>query len=223
LAIGALLGATLLSTPVARAQVMPGNPAPDFSLLDVGGQEYGLSQYAGKVVLLAFVGYGWNQCRAAGPAVEQIWQDFAGAHPFQLLAVDFWNGTIASVQGYIDATGASYPVLRNGGFLSSPSQYGIAYDNYVVVDATGIVRYTSVDEVFTSLGRFHDASIREAIEAALPTTALEGATWSAVKQLYRLQGGPGEAVGAPWGAESALTGASGASRVLPTSGCGAVR
>ena len=106
------------------------------------------------------------------------------------MAIDCWNGNIAAVQSYIDLTGATYPVLRNGGYLSSPSDYGIAYDNYVVVDTEGFVRYTSVDEVFTALGRFHGASIRAAIQKALPTTGLEGATWSAVKQLYRLPGVP---------------------------------
>jgi hypothetical protein len=101
------------------------------------------------------------------------------------VAIDFWNGNTASVQSYADLTGATYPVLRQGGYLSSPDQYDIGYDNYVVVDAAGIVRYTSVGEVYTALGRFHDGNIRDAIQESLPSMGLRQSTWSAVKKLYR--------------------------------------
>ena len=41
----------------ASAQIRPGDPAPDFVLQDVSGATYTLSQFRGKVVLLAFWGY----------------------------------------------------------------------------------------------------------------------------------------------------------------------
>lgn len=98
--------------------------------------------------------------------------------------MDFWNGNLASVQSFVAATGVTFPVLRNGGYLSSPDHYGIAYDNYVVVDAQGIVRYTSISEIYGALGRFNDAHIRDAIVAHLPV-AVRDRTWSAVKSLFR--------------------------------------
>ena len=101
-----------------------------------------------------------------------------------MLAVDCWNGNVASVQSFITVTGATYPVLRNGGFLSAPSQYGIDYDNYVVVDPDGVVRYTSVQEIFGAFGRFAEAHVRAAILQHLPLP-VQGATWAAVKQLFR--------------------------------------
>ena len=101
-----------------------------------------------------------------------------------MLALDCWNGNSVSVQSYISATGATYPVLRNAGFLQGPNYYNIAYDNYVVVDAQGIVRYTSVGEPFTQLGRFNGANLRAAITQNLPS-GVDATTWSVVKQLYR--------------------------------------
>ncbi|HZL86683.1 MAG TPA: TlpA disulfide reductase family protein [Candidatus Krumholzibacteria bacterium] len=122
------------------------------------------------------------QCRAAGPVVEQIWQDYKDK-PFRVLAVDCWNGNTAAVQSFIDATGATFPVLRNGGSLLTA--YHVRYDNYVLVDAQGIVRYVSEGvEVFGPLGRFHNAHLRSAIDRHLPTP-VSAPTWSTVKSLYR--------------------------------------
>jgi hypothetical protein len=75
------------------------------------------------------------------------------------------------VQGYISITGTTFPVLRNGQGLQS--SYGIFYDNYVVVDEDGIVRYTSVNEIFTGLGRFNDANLRAAILGGVTSTEVE--------------------------------------------------
>ena len=50
--------AALLSFPAAALAVAPGDVAPDFALLDTSGASISLSGFAGKVVLLAFVGYG---------------------------------------------------------------------------------------------------------------------------------------------------------------------
>lgn len=63
--------------------------------------------------------------------------------------------------------------------------YALEYDNYVVVDALGIVRYTSQAYSHApATGRFFDAELRAAVQAALPT-GIEGRTWSTVKGLYR--------------------------------------
>jgi hypothetical protein len=75
-------------------------------------------------------------------------------------------------------------VLLAGGFLQDPSFYNILYDNYVLVDANGIVRYTSVNEVFTGTGRFDDSHLRAAIDQWLPTD-VEPRTWSQVKSLFQ--------------------------------------
>jgi hypothetical protein len=109
-----------------------------------------------------------------------VWQDLK-AFPFQVLAIDTWNGNIANVNDYAFRTGATYPVLRNGSLTRIA--YGIAYDNYVLIDASGTVRYTSVGEVFTGAGRWNDAAVRAAIAAHLPAATVPR-SWSAVKALY---------------------------------------
>jgi len=165
----------------ARAEVRPGDLAPDFTLPDIHDVEHTLSDFRGRVVLLDFIGYSCNPCILAAPAVEQIWQDFKASGGFQALAVDMWNGRIFNVVGYIEATGTTFPVLRNAGLLQDPSRYGIGVDNYLVIDADGIVRYTSVDE---QSDPFNDAAIRSTIQTYLPV-AVNTRTWGTIKGLYR--------------------------------------
>jgi cytochrome oxidase Cu insertion factor (SCO1/SenC/PrrC family) len=42
----------------SAAALGPGDPAPDFTLNDVNGVPYTLSDYRGQVVLLALIGHG---------------------------------------------------------------------------------------------------------------------------------------------------------------------
>jgi hypothetical protein len=99
-----------------------------------------------------------------------------------MLALDCWNGTPSSVQNFLVATGFTFPMLVQAGFVQT--LWGIAYDNYVLVDKDGIVRYTSVGETFGALGRFHDGHLRAAIRAWLPLP-VESPSWGAVKEMYR--------------------------------------
>ena len=114
--------------------------------------------------------------------MEQVWRDY-GDRNVQVVAVDFWRGSAVLVRGFAHDVGATYPVLLGGVYLSGSTQYGIAYDNYIVIDAQGVVRYTSVNEIFTGLGRWNDAAVRAVVDQWLPT-AVEQASWSAVKALF---------------------------------------
>jgi len=132
------------------------------------------------------------QCRAAGPAVEAIWQDYRATQRFQILGLECWQTTppaAPAIQQFIAGTGValSMPLLGLAFYLQQglPSGYGVQYDNYVIVDAQGIVRYTSVAESHNNpLGRFNDTALRNAIQTWLPSP-VETHTWSALKELYR--------------------------------------
>ena len=102
-----------------------------------------------------------------------------------VIEVDTWNGTANDVQRFVNFTGASFPVLQLGGFLQTQNYYDMPYDNYVVIDADGIVRYTSRELSHVgSIGRFSDQALRTVIQAWLPSP-VESHSWSTVKGLYR--------------------------------------
>jgi len=100
-----------------------------------------------------------------------------------MLAVDVWNGSVPSVQGYIAATGSTFPVLRSGGYLTQAAYYGMNRDNYLVIDVEGIVRYASTT-VQGGIGGWSDSAVRNAINATL-TVGVDSTTWSGVKELFR--------------------------------------
>jgi hypothetical protein len=107
-----------------------------------------------------------------------------------VLGLECWQVTppaAPAIQQFVLATGATMPILGLAFYLQQqpPFGYGIQYDNYVLVDAEGIVRYTSVNESHGNpLGRYNDAALRAAIQTWLPT-AVDPATWSTLKELYR--------------------------------------
>jgi len=86
-------------------------------------------------------------------------------------------------------SGYPFPLLRQAGLLRFSPGYDLAEDNYVVVDANGIVRYTSqAHSNRTAVGRYRENEVRAALDAALrdaaPSPVAPG-TWTAVRQLYR--------------------------------------
>ena len=86
----------------------------------------------------------------------------------QVLGVDLWNGTPAQLDQFRLQTGASYPLALSGASLTGgnvEALYG-TYDNYIVLDGLGIVRYHAA-LLWPHGNRYHLAEIRAAVDNAL--------------------------------------------------------
>jgi hypothetical protein len=101
--------------------------------------------------------------------VEQdIWRYYQTNSPgqVQVLGADLYNGTPSQVRSFKDVTGTTYPLLLygahpTGGDLSL--LYG-PYDNFVIIDAQGTVRYHAA--LLWPLGnRYHLDEIRATVDA----------------------------------------------------------
>jgi hypothetical protein len=55
------------------------------------------------------------------------------------VAVELWNGSLAQVNSFIQATGTTYPVAMRG--REFENEYEVIRDYYVVVDPDGVIRY----------------------------------------------------------------------------------
>ena len=88
----------------------------------------------------------------------------------KVLGPDLWNGTQSQLTSFGSQTGTTYPLLLQSSSLST--LYGISYDNYFVVDQSGIIRYIS--PYSQPLGqRYYLGDIRAAVDALLPTAVGE--------------------------------------------------
>jgi hypothetical protein len=112
--------------------------------------------------------------------VEQdIWQAYQTSHPgqVQVLGADLWNGTIAQVQTFKNQTGATFPLLLQGAGATGgdlTTLYG-TYDNYVVIDQQGIVRYHAAD-LHAHGDRYYLSELRAVIDGLVmdPTGVPDG-------------------------------------------------
>lgn len=145
-----------------------GDMAPDFTLNSTSGDTFNLSDQKGKVVSIFFFGYGCSHCQSNGPNTETyIYQPFMDNENFQAVAIDVWDGTAGNVNDYINITGISYPVLVLGS--SVDNWYESSYDRVVIVDADGIIRYKSEQNV--SAGEAQSAAM--AVESYLATATID--------------------------------------------------
>ena len=108
LLVGILSG---LSAASAFTQVKIGELAPDFSYVDTNGETHSLSDYRGKVVFLALIGYGCPFCRAEAPSTEtDIWQYYQ-SESFQSIALETWNGSLSQAITYVNITEEGEPEI----------------------------------------------------------------------------------------------------------------
>ena len=102
-----LIALVLLLAPLVGATVP--RPSPDYTVKLTTGRQIKLSSYRGKVVVLMFVQTDCPHCQATSRFMESIQKEY-GPRGVQILAVAFNDLAIMLVPGFINQTGASFPV-----------------------------------------------------------------------------------------------------------------
>jgi len=90
-----------------------------------------------------------------------------------LIGGDNFNGTAAQLRSFRDNTGATYPLLIRTGDPTGGS-WSILYgpwDNYVVIDHQGIVRYHAAVQ-WPHGNRYHFEEIRGVVDSILAATGV---------------------------------------------------
>lgn len=99
---------------------------------------------------------------------QNIWESYNTSHPgqVQVVGADEYNGTAANLRSFKNQTGATYPLLLlaatapGGNFATL---YG-TFDNYVVVNKQGIVRYHAA-LTWPHGNRYHLNEIRGCVDS----------------------------------------------------------
>lgn len=126
-----------------------------------------------------------------------IAQYYETSHPgqVQVVGVDEWNGTIVDLRGFKNQTGATYPLLLNGAAAAGgnfATLYG-TYDNYIVVNKQGIVRYHAA-LIWPHGNRYHLNEIRGTVDSLV--TQVVGVEPGGAPRELRLTSAPNPARGA---------------------------
>ena len=147
--IGLLLAITALliaaTAAPALALLTNGQAAPNFQLTDLSGTSHTLSEYRGKVVVIDFFGWGCGYCQSdAKDTLVPLYNNYFKNDPnVQFLGVEVDGGSISQDQGFVQETGASWPILTAGGSVFSAYQAASTPTLYVISPA-GTVASSSV-------------------------------------------------------------------------------
>lgn len=138
LPLAMLLMATSLPTlAVGPGPVIPGQPAPDFSLKDATGANLRLSEWRGEVVLLSFWADWCGRCSDQLQQLAQLQKQYA-ARGVRVVAVNI----DADARPAREAGARSGLLVLHDGDQSVARQYQLAnLPLTVLVDPHGTVRY----------------------------------------------------------------------------------
>ena len=100
------------STTSGSIQVpQEGFQAPDFSLSTLDGEEFALSEFRGRAILVNFWATWCPPCRSEMPAMQQVYMDY-GTDEFVILAINStYQDQSDKVEAFINEGGLTFPVL----------------------------------------------------------------------------------------------------------------
>ena len=157
-----------LAALAAYGQQVP-RPAGEFAIKMPNGQISLLSQYAGKVVVLAFIHTTCPHCQHTTQVLSAIQNDYA-SRGVQILAAAFNPDAVQLVPGFISQFHPTFPVgSADRDSVMEYEQASLAKPNYVPVlvfiDRNRVIRaqHTGGDAFFAD----QDKSIREMLDTLL--------------------------------------------------------
>jgi peroxiredoxin len=133
---------TLTSSDSAQFGMKIGALAPDFLLEDVAGEEYQLSDYRGKVVLLNFWATWCGPCLVEMPLLQSEYQAYKGDG---LLVMAINNGESHDiVTAFGDENDLTFPLLLDPGSVVQRLYEIHGYPSSVFIDKEGHIRLVHI-------------------------------------------------------------------------------
>lgn len=104
------------------------NPAPDFAVYDADGNEYRLSDFRGKPVVLNFWASWCGPCKSEMPDFDEKYQQYGDQVQFLMVNLtDGYNETMETASALIQQQGYSFPV-----FFDTTMEAAAAYEVYSI-------------------------------------------------------------------------------------------
>ncbi|KYH42335.1 MAG: cytochrome C biogenesis protein [Candidatus Bathyarchaeota archaeon B63] len=116
--------------------------APDFTLTDLEGNVFRLSDFRGRVVLLEFMATWCGACRASMPSLKEIWTRYSRQIVLISISVDPASDTEDVLIEWTRHYGAGWIHARDTSDPRVTQLYGIkVIPTYILIDKRGIIRY----------------------------------------------------------------------------------
>lgn len=152
---------TIVEEPVdeqveeVSSELAKDKPAPDFTLMNLSGEEVSLSDYRGKIVLINFWATWCGFCDMEMPDLQRLDEE---NDDLVVLAVDVMEDK-ETVQQYIDEGGYSFEVvLDEKGDISKtylvsgfPTSYFVDPDGILLGGVPGMMTYDQMNEILDSI------------------------------------------------------------------------
>ena len=123
-----------------------GDQAPGFTLQDIEGKTYKLSDYRGKaVVVLDFGRFTCEPCRKTAKDLQRLRDDLAGVETLRVFQVNL-DGPLTDrvVPQGIRELGITFPVLLDRKYEVADAYRVEVIPFIVVIDPKGVIRHTHV-------------------------------------------------------------------------------
>jgi peroxiredoxin len=183
--LNAMVGAAVM----ARAAEVP-RPSPDFAVTMLDGKPIALSQYKGKVLVLAFILTTCPHCQKTVGYLSAIQNEY-GPRGFQVLASAIEDMAAMDLPDFIKRFQPPFPVgfnTQNAAqeYLQHPVMLRLLMPQLVFIDRKGTIRAQyGGDDKFISEEHEQDKHLREQIETLLnemPAPKKKRAAVSATKK-----------------------------------------
>jgi peroxiredoxin len=161
----------------ASAGLVIGQPAPDFTLTDLGGKTHWLKDYRGKIVAIAFIA---TQCPISNDyndRMRAISEQYARQNVIFLGINSNFNEPPAEIKEHAAKNKLSFPILKDEGNKVADAYRAARTPEMFVIDAQGVLRYHGRIDNSRDVRRVNRQDLREALNqmmAGAPVSLAEG-------------------------------------------------
>lgn len=119
--------------------------ASEFTLTDIDGKRFSLSDFRVKVVLLDFMATWCGPCRESMPVLKVLWEKYEGEIVIITIAVDPAHDTVEKMQDWVRVHNATWIHARDTANPPVGQLYKVtSIPTFVLIDKTGKIRYRHV-------------------------------------------------------------------------------
>ena len=132
---------------IEGSRLKKGQPAPDFTLQDLDGKTWKLSELKGrKIVMIDFWATWCNICKREMPILQKVYQEYSGK------GVEFFgvalDENVAAIRKVVKDKGVTYPILVDKDTKVATEIYQLSgpIPYKVVIDKSGTIVYDHVGD-----------------------------------------------------------------------------